>query len=951
MNNKRAILTIHKLVEQRDIDLFDAIKKHLFHSEKSVVISALRVLGNSQVEGVHVELQSLYKNSPDDVKAKILDFIRINPDTVYSSMLENCYRSEKSDILRMKVLLAAGSVARLEPDLLQFIRGKSGYEESRLDVRSQAIEALAIAQDFEHLLSLWQDFSKIEDDELFACQVLRCLVGLKDEAKFVELYDHSRHVTQPLGELSVALHQAMFEIYSPGVKSQPSYAKICEKLISLSRSSDNLEQRFVLNTLEAIKEGHDGFLVKIINSLLLVANNDPELKSQRRKLIHDRIIHLSQSTDSRKGLSSTLERLMLNARKTLEDKLRNRAKKIGDVPRKDFVEFFESVGNSNLLTVVIQFLKTNPPQEQRRNLLLSILKKLQPSLNLRQKKLLSPVIKLIMSEDVRTRSSLAIECGKIKFEDSTDNLSDNISFLVSIAPDVFSDRCCKILIPIYELVFNMDDDGKLAREILRALVKNGSVQGLQFVFEQLPNLMPTQQLELFTQLPNIEADHISFAKSKISTKSSYSPEFLEVYILLLEKMPEIRDSEWVRILFQMQKLRYGSLSEGLIHRVRKLLLSSGSVAALDAFHTDLKTLDYVLSANLVELILSAYVGFRLDEESQNKEILSDLLYGCLKETNQEFMCDIGYVLHQLNEKQGSVILQQSLDSENESEVAKAVSYFAMAGLWSNWRSIFKVLEIESFRVHQQFLSFFDHAECAVQNPELQDELIFQLTGERLSNVNEALKITDDEELERLEGLFQQMRSNRMDNKIRYQMEQSMQELTVFFIDIAGYTERSRDTDIAEIMLLLDNFAKIIQPIGEKFSGNLVKKIGDCFMYTFEQPIDGVLASLEIQKKLQEYNQKRVESEQLHTRIGLNTGKVFMKEGDVFGDPVNMASRIESKAPHDGILIHESTFVDVKDFVEYQKMDPILVKGADEPVQTYLILDSLPGVLEMYFKTN
>ena len=66
------------------------------------------------------------------------------------------------------------------------------------------------------------------------------------------------------------------------------------------------------------------------------------------------------------------------------------------------------------------------------------------------------------------------------------------------------------------------------------------------------------------------------------------------------------------------------------------------------------------------------------------------------------------------------------------------------------------------------------------------------------------------------------------------------------------------------------------------------------MYTFEQPIDGVLASLEIQKELKEYNSKRAEHEQ-DTRIGLNTGKVFMKEGDVFGDPVNIASRIESNA--------------------------------------------------------
>ena len=103
--------------------------------------------------------------------------------------------------------------------------------------------------------------------------------------------------------------------------------------------------------------------------------------------------------------------------------------------------------------------------------------------------------------------------------------------------------------------------------------------------------------------------------------------------------------------------------------------------------------------------------------------------------------------------------------------------------------------------------------------------------------------------------------------------------------------------------------------------------------------------------MKEYNSKRAEHEQLHTRIGLNTGKVFMKEGDVFGDPVNIASRIESNAPHDGILIHESTFIGVKEFVDYQKMEPLVVKGSDEPLDTYLILGYLPGVLEMYFKTN
>ena len=951
MNKKRTILTIHKLVEKRAIDLSETIKKDLFHSDNSIVISALKVLGATQHGGIHVELQSIYKNASDDVKSKILEYIKINPDPDYSSMLESAYKVEDCDLLRMKILLTAGAVARLDPNLLQFLRGKSGYEESRLDVRSQAIEALALAGDFEHLLTLWLDFSKIEDDEIFACQVLKCFEGFKDEDKFVELYNHTRFLSEPYGELSVAIHIAMFEVYTPGVKSQTCYAKICDKLITLSRSPDQLEQNFLLNVLEGIKQGHEGFLTKVVNFLLLTVSNDPDLKNRRRSIVQSVVIRLCESSEGLKSISSTIERLILNSRRILEDKLRNRGKNIGDVPKKDFIEFFEGVGNSNLLNVVIQYLKTNPPQEQRRNLLLSILKKLQPNLNLRQKKLLSSVIKLIMTEDARLRSSLSIECGKIKFEESADNLSENISFLVSIAPFVFSDRCSKILIPVYELVVNLDDDGKLAREVLCCLVKTGNSSGLKFVFSQLPKLIPKQQLGLFVELPDIRAEDIDFSKNKLSTKSTNPPEFIEIYISLLEKIPEIRDSEWVRILFQMQKLRYGDLSEKSIHKVRKLLLSSASLAALDSFHTELKDSDYILNSNYLEFILSAYDGYKLDLEEQNKEMLTDILYGCLKDENQEYICDIGFILYQLGEKQGSVILQQAIDSLNENDVTKSIRYMASAGLWNHWRSLFKVLKLESFRVHQQLLLFFTHKECSISNSELKDELMFQLTGQRVSTIEEADELVNDEEIERLETLFEQMRSNRMDNKIRYQMEQSMQELTIFFIDIAGYTERSRDTDISEIMLLLDNFSKIIQPVGEKFNGNLVKKIGDCFMYTFEQPIDGVLASLEIQKELKEYNSKRAEHEQLHTRIGLNTGKVFMKEGDVFGDPVNIASRIESNAPHDGILIHESTFIGVKEFVDYQKMEPLVVKGSDEPLDTYLILGYLPGVLEMYFKTN
>ena len=127
--------------------------------------------------------------------------------------------------------------------------------------------------------------------------------------------------------------------------------------------------------LEGIKQGHEGFLIKVVNFLLLTVSNDPDLKIRRRSIVQSVVTRLCESSEGLKSISSTIERPILNSRRILEDKLRNRGKNIGDVPKKDFIEFFEGVGNFNLLNVVIQYLKTNPPQEQRRNLLLSILKK------------------------------------------------------------------------------------------------------------------------------------------------------------------------------------------------------------------------------------------------------------------------------------------------------------------------------------------------------------------------------------------------------------------------------------------------------------------------------------------------------------------------------------------------------------------------------------------------
>ncbi len=191
---------------------------------------------------------------------------------------------------------------------------------------------------------------------------------------------------------------------------------------------------------------------------------------------------------------------------------------------------------------------------------------------------------------------------------------------------------------------------------------------------------------------------------------------------------------------------------------------------------------------------------------------------------------------------------------------------------------------------------------------------------------------------------------RSGHKTRFELEQNIQELTIFFIDIAGYTKKSATSDIGEVMLMLDEFAKIIVPIGKKYRGNLIKKIGDCYMYTFESPIEAVMASLEVQSELRSYNEFRVDKDKLNTRIGLNTGKVFTQDNDVYGDPVNVASRVESKAPLNNLLINETTYLPIQDFVVTEKQEPVAVKGVDKPLQTYVVRGLKKGVQEAYFES-
>jgi hypothetical protein len=113
---------------------------------------------------------------------------------------------------------------------------------------------------------------------------------------------------------------------------------------------------------------------------------------------------------------------------------------------------------------------------------------------------------------------------------------------------------------------------------------------------------------------------------------------------------------------------------------------------------------------------------------------------------------------------------------------------------------------------------------------------------------------------------------------------------------------------------------------EKHRGRVIKTIGDGVMTTFTDSVCSVEAAVEIQKTLAEANALRPEAEHIGVRIGIHYGIGIVRTDDVFGDVVNMASRVESQAATGQILVSDSLYEQIGSKFSFREMGRFLLKG-------------------------
>ena len=157
-------------------------------------------------------------------------------------------------------------------------------------------------------------------------------------------------------------------------------------------------------------------------------------------------------------------------------------------------------------------------------------------------------------------------------------------------------------------------------------------------------------------------------------------------------------------------------------------------------------------------------------------------------------------------------------------------------------------------------------------------------------------------------------------------------------DAVGYSRMMREDEAGALALLHKHRAEVIDPGIAKHRGRIVKLMGDGLLAEFSSVVEAVDCAAEIQRAMAARNGGSQGERQMAFRVGVHLGDIIVEGDDLYGDGVNIASRLEGIAEHGGICISRQAYdqVQKKLALGYRSLGAKNLKNIPDPIEAFAI---------------
>src|SRR5215217_3096138 len=168
---------------------------------------------------------------------------------------------------------------------------------------------------------------------------------------------------------------------------------------------------------------------------------------------------------------------------------------------------------------------------------------------------------------------------------------------------------------------------------------------------------------------------------------------------------------------------------------------------------------------------------------------------------------------------------------------------------------------------------------------------------------------------------------------------------LFAADVEGYSRLMAEDEVGTMDTLTSHRA-ILDGLIAEHRGRIANTAGDSVLAEFPSAVDAVTCALRAQAALRSANEGLPDRQRLQFRIGVHVGDVMVKGGDLFGDGVNIAARLQALAEAGGVCVSGAAqeYVRKNLAVTFQDLGPQIVKNIEEPIRAFTVTSTIGGLV-------